>query len=128
MVDIQKGLNKVRMDYHENKAVGQGNVTYFTYISLMFIYLIRCKNMTLVMSPYGGKEISRLLGKQLQILINHGKGCHSIIMNMLTHDDPTKDPNFPDLGELVTLLTGLKVSWSALVLELTSVYNIMYPT
>ena len=25
-------------------------------------------------------------------------------MNMLTHDDPTKDHDLPDLGELVTLL------------------------
>ena len=28
-------------------------------------------------------------------------------MNMLTHDDPTKNPNFPNLDELVTLLNGV---------------------
>ena len=27
-----------------------------------------------------------------------------MIMNMLTYDEPTKDPIFPDLSELVTLL------------------------
>ena len=27
-----------------------------------------------------------------------------MIMNMLTYDEPTKDPIFPDLGELVALL------------------------
>ena len=42
MKDIEEGLNKVRLTSpsHKNKAVGQGNVTYCTYISLMFIHLI----------------------------------------------------------------------------------------
>ena len=56
------------------------------------------------------KDISGKLGTRLQGLINLGKSCHPTIMNILTHDEPTKDPNFPDLGELVTLLTGFRVS------------------
>jgi len=106
LADIQEGLNKVRMGSHKNRPVGQGNVTYCTYISLMFIYLIRCKNMNDVLNKCGYEEICHLLGPHLQGLINHGKGCHSMIMDMLTYNDTTKDPIFPDLGELVTLLSS----------------------
>ena len=58
------------------------------------------------MNKCGYKEICHLVGPHLQTLINHGRGCHPMIMNMLTDDEPTKDPIFPDLGELVTLLSS----------------------
>ena len=47
------------------------------------------------------------LGLQLQVLINLGKSCHTMIMNILTDGDPNKDSNFPELGELNTLLNGV---------------------
>ena len=50
------------------------------------------------------KDICENLGPELQVLINFGKLCRPTIMNILTYDDPKKDSNFPDLGELVTLL------------------------
>jgi len=50
------------------------------------------------------KDFCRKLGSQLQGLINLGKACHTTIMNILTDGDPKKDPNFPELGELATLL------------------------
>ena len=46
------------------------------------------------MSTSGGKVICNQLGPQLQELINQRKNCHSIIMNLLTHEDDTKGPTF----------------------------------
>jgi len=54
--------------------------------------------MTLDMSQCGYEEMCRLFGPQLQTLINNGKGCQSITMNILTHDHPKKDPDYPELG------------------------------
>ena len=71
LADIKAGLNKVRMGSHKNKPVGQGNVTCCTYISLMFIHLIRCKNMNDDMNKCGYEQICHLLGPHLHALINH---------------------------------------------------------
>jgi len=49
-------------------------------------------------------------------LINNGKVYHTITMIILIHDQPKKDPNFPDLGELVTLLNGV-MSYPLLISE-----------
>ena len=51
LLDIMGGLNNVRVGYHKNKAIGQGSMTCCSYISLMFIHLIRCKN-TMVYKVY----------------------------------------------------------------------------
>ena len=104
---IKEGLNKVRIGSHKNKAIGQGALTCCSYISLMFVHLIRCKNVKDDMNKCNYRDCCGRLGSHLQGLINHGKKCHVMIMNILTHDDPTKDPNFPELGELNSLLNGV---------------------
>ena len=102
--DITAGLNNVRVGSHTNKAIGQGSMTCCSYISLMFIHLIRCKNVKDYMNIGDYKDFCGKLGSQEQGLINLGKSCHITIMNILTHGDPNKDSNFPELGELNTLL------------------------
>ena len=105
--EIKEGMKEVRVGSNENKAVGQGKVTCCTHVSLMFIHLIRCKNATFDMGRCGHEDLCRLLGPQLQTLINYGKACHPTIMNTLTYNDPKKDHDFPELGELFTLLNGV---------------------
>ena len=101
---IKEALNIVCVGSHKNKAVGQAKITCCSYVSLMFIYLIQYKNVSDDMNKCGYKDICGNLGPELQVLINFRKLYHPTIMNILTHDEPTNDPNFPDLGELVTLL------------------------
>ena len=45
LLDIMEGLNNVRVGSHKNKVIGQGSMTCCSYISLMFVHLIRCKNV-----------------------------------------------------------------------------------
>ena len=101
---IREGLNKVRIGSHKNRAVGQGSMTCCSYISLMFVHLIRCKNVKDDMNKCDYRDCCGRLGAHLQRLINNGKLCHITIMNILTHGHPKKDPNFPELGDLTTLL------------------------
>ena len=104
---IKEGLNKVRIGSHKNRAVGQGAMTCCSYISLMFVHLIRCNNVKDELNKSDCRDYCRRLGSHLQRIINSGKLCHITIMNILTHDDPTNDPNFPELGELNSLLNGV---------------------
>ena len=104
LLGIREGLNKVRVGSHKNRAVGQGSMTCCSYISLMFVHLIRCKNVKDDMNKCNYRDCCGRLGSHLQGLINHEKKCHIMIMNILTHGDPKKDPNFPELGELTKLL------------------------
>ena len=45
LLDVMEGLNNVRVGAHKNKAIGQGSMTCCSYISLMFVHLIQCKNV-----------------------------------------------------------------------------------
>ena len=67
--DIIEGLNEVCVGSHRNKAVGQGSITCCSYISLMFIHLIRCKNVKDEMNICDYKEFCGKLGSLLQGLI-----------------------------------------------------------
>ena len=97
-------MNKIRIGSHKNRAVGQGSMTCCSYISLMFVHLIRCKSVKDDMNKCDYRDCCGRLGAHSQRLIKSGKSCHITIMNILTHGDPNKDPNFPELGELTTLL------------------------
>ena len=80
--DIIEGLNNIRAGSHTNKAVGQGSMPCCSYISLMFIHLIRCKNVKDDMLICDYKDLCGKLGSQLQGLINLGKACHTTLMNI----------------------------------------------
>ena len=101
---IREGLNKVRIGSHKNRAVGQGSMTCCSYISLMFVHLIRCKNVKDDMNKCDYRDCCGRLGAHLQGLIKNGKLCHITIMNILTNGDPKMDPTFPELGPLTKLL------------------------
>jgi len=45
LLDIMGGLNNVRVGSHKNKAISQGSMTCCSIISLMFVHLLRCKNV-----------------------------------------------------------------------------------
>ena len=71
--DIIEGLNNVRVGSHTNKAVDQGSMTCCSYISLMFIHLIRCTNVKDDMLICNYEDLCGKLGSQLQGLFNLGK-------------------------------------------------------
>ena len=70
----------------------------------MFVHPIQCKNVKDEMNICNYNDYCEKLDTHLQGLINLGKSCHTMIMNILTHGYPKKDPNFPELGELNMLL------------------------